>query len=184
MSVNQAKWLADGRSIVYLESWTAVIFKELENGAERKLYDARATNQALDSLAISPDRKAVAFRDHRQGKIMVALLAGGAPRVATNAKGPASWPAAAIAWSADGRFLIFSDSADHKWHELWRVPVGGGTAERLGLAVDRPITEVAMRPDGRALAIVMPDGTDVPGFYLVERLVPSAAETKSLHPQH
>ena len=138
----------------------------------------KTTAPTLDSLAVSPDRKSVAFRDHRSGTILMAPLAGGDVRVLATAKGPASWPAAALAWSADGRFVVFADSADKKRYELWRVPVAGGESERLGFATERQITELAMHPAGRSIVVVMPDGSDPPGHYVIDRLVPGSVRDK------
>ena len=172
VSVNQAKWLAGGRSIVYLESWTAVVVRDLETGAERRLYDSKAANPTLDSLAVSPDRKFIAFRNHAQGKLLVMPAAGGDARILTSAKGPAGWPAASLAWTPDGRFVIFSDSTDDQRQDLWRVPAGGGPPQKLGLSTDRDIAEIAVSPKGNALALIMSDGEHPPGLRVIDRLVP------------
>ena len=173
VSVNQAKWLAGGHTVVYLESWTAVVVRDLETGTEQRLYDSKATNPTLDSLAISPDRRFIAFRDHRQGKVFVMPVGGGDARIVASAKGPEGWPVAALTWTADGRFVIFADRADRQ-HELWRIPVAGGSPVKLGLSLDREIDAIAMSPDGRTLAITMADGEDPPGIRVIDRLVPTA----------
>jgi Tol biopolymer transport system component len=173
VSVNQAKWLAGGHDVVYLESWTAVVVRDLETGTERRLYDSKATNPTLDSLVISPDRRFIAFRDHRQGKVFVMPAGGGDPRAVASAKAPEGWPTAALTWTADSRFVIFADRADRQ-HELWRAPVAGGSPVKVGLSLDREIEAIAMSPDGRTLAITMADGEDPPGIRVLDRLVPPA----------
>jgi Tol biopolymer transport system component/thiol-disulfide isomerase/thioredoxin len=173
VAVNQAKWLAGGRRVIYLESWTGVVVRDLETGTEQRLYDSKATNPTLDSLAISPDRKFIAFRDHRHGKVLVMPVSGGDARVLASAKGPQGWPASALTWTADGRFVIFTDRADQH-HELWRAPVAGGFPVKLGLSLDREVDSIAMSPDGRTLAITMADGEDPPGIRVLDRLVPPA----------
>jgi len=172
VSVNQAKWLAGGRSVVYLESWTAVVVRDLETGAERRIYDSGLTDPTLDSLAISPDRTTVAFRDHRQGRILAVPVTGGEALSVAKAKGPAGWPASSLAWTADSRHVIFSDAADGQQHELWRATISGGSPIKLGIATDREISELAMSPDGRTLVLVMADGEAPPGLRALDRLVP------------
>ena len=45
VAVNQVKWLADGRSVVYLETWRNIVLRDLETGDERRLYESGPTGE-------------------------------------------------------------------------------------------------------------------------------------------
>jgi Tol biopolymer transport system component len=176
VAVNHAKVLPDGRTVVYLESWQRVVTRDLENGDEHTRYDSGAP-LSLDSLALSPDGRSVAFRDRTKHVIQVLALADGSPRTVATMHEPYRRPQddAVVAWSADGRFVIFSNySKDEKRDGLWRVFAGGGTAENIGLTVDKPIHEIAVQPNGRSIVLVMSDG-EHPGTRVIENLLPPAS---------
>ena len=153
-SVSLTKGLPNGHAVIYLDKWQAVVVRDLEAGDERILYEA-GTSLALDSLALSPDGQSAAFRAHGKGDVDVLSLAGGPPRTVVTIRGPRD-PAAAVTWSADGGFLIYShqETKDGPFG-LWRVGVAGGTPERLGLESNTEISAVVARPGGRELAVVM-----------------------------
>ena len=121
----------------------------------------------------------VAFRDRLKGQIQSLALASGAPRTLATVRPPApfrTWnPIATIAWSPDGRSLIFANyRPDAQQDDLWRVPVAGGQPERLGLTTDRPIHEIAVQPTGESIVVVMSDG-ERPGPRVIENLFPRAS---------
>ena len=104
-------------------------------------------------------------------------ISGGAPRTIARIQNPdlrqhASY-AATVAWSPDGRFVIFSDGKSGGPYDLLRVPVAGGEPERLGLTVDKAIGDVAVQPNGQSIVVVMSDG-EPPGMRVIEKLLPAA----------
>jgi dipeptidyl aminopeptidase/acylaminoacyl peptidase len=168
---NHVKALLNGQAVVYLESWRRVVTRDLETGDERTVYDAGASS-ALDSLALSPDGMTVAFRDRTRRAIQVVALAGGAPRTlaSTHELRSGENEEAVIDWSADGRYVIFSNyNPTERQDGLWRVPAAGGTPESLGFTTDQPIREVAVQPNGRSVVVVMSNG-EPPGIRVMEGL--------------
>jgi Tol biopolymer transport system component len=173
VSVGQARWLPDSQSIVYLESWTSIVERDLESGDERSIYRADPKDSGpLDSLAVSPDGTFVAFRNLRRHALMVASLSDGSVRDIVQLTTAPQEQAAKVAWSADGRFVIYVDTADEARSDVKRVAISGGQPESIGVSVDREIWDIAMQPGGGALALVMSDGDKAPGFYVVRSLVP------------
>jgi Tol biopolymer transport system component len=178
VAVHQSKWLPDGRSVIYLENLANVVTRDLDTGEERKVYEAGRAFGGLNALALSPNGTSVAFRHSSPRtptsaanvRIMVMALAGtAAPSVVGEHAGP-------FTWSADARFLISVDQGPNKpQYDVWRVPVGGGRPESLGLTLDRAVAHVAASPDGKWLALVMSGQPQAPGAYVIERLVPGMA---------
>jgi hypothetical protein len=76
-------------------------------------------------------------------------------------------------WSADGQHVLFTTPNGTKKppHDLWRVPVWGGSPERLG-AIDgaTQINPLAVSPTGSALAFTA--GTPTSELWMMESFLP------------
>ena len=148
--VREADWGPDGESLA--------IVHDLGNGRDRLEYPVgTAWHEATGYLSdprVSPDGDRVAFVAHPwrfddRGMVMV-VERGGAARAVT----PELWSIEGLAWSPDGRTLVFSGNA-----------AGGGQMQPMAVPADgrgghRPVLSAPARlivhdvgPDGRWLAV-------------------------------
>jgi Tol biopolymer transport system component len=150
----------DGRKIFYTAldepgmSGYRVIARDLQSGQEQLLTRPRAT---LMALALSPDGEQLAFlgADGKVGSegIFVMPSSGGAPRKLVRTA-----QLRAIAWSPDGRYLIYPALTKmpgphlgrSQW-ELRRVSAQGGEPQRLDLSVDGLLRFLRVHPDGQRI---------------------------------
>ncbi|MEK7408095.1 MAG: tetratricopeptide repeat protein [Acidobacteriota bacterium] len=114
------------------------------------------------SMALSGDGRrlalAVLSEDRRATSIRVVPVTGGEVREIFRAE-PAEEAnrQGGIAWTPDGRYVIFERPASGDKQELWRVPADGGAAESLGLMMDQ-ITHPSLHPDGSRIAFTAASG--------------------------
>jgi Tol biopolymer transport system component/DNA-binding winged helix-turn-helix (wHTH) protein len=120
-------WSPDGKSIVYSDSPSAgqpeaLFVLSLDSMQTRQLTSPNYQTGDLDPK-FSPDGQTIAFiRDTTGGQsIYVTPISGNGERLLT------ADPSlkVGLAWTVDGRNLVFGG----RW--LWRVPITGGTPERL-----------------------------------------------------
>jgi len=110
-------------------------------------------------MSISPDGERLLIVESASGekpsRLMLLTLSGGEPRELLSA--PAQGWITSADWSADGAYILFisgggvSTSNTPQPGQLWRVPAGGGAAERLDSQMDR-INALRVSPDGRHVA--------------------------------
>jgi Tol biopolymer transport system component/DNA-binding winged helix-turn-helix (wHTH) protein len=99
--------------------------------------------------AFSPDGKMIAFvrgSDLGNRRLYVMNSDGGEPKQLTTTEQQFH----GISWTSDGSAIIFSSNAGGVV-SLWRVPVSGGTAQRLPFGSDKAYTP-AISPKGNILA--------------------------------
>ncbi|MCG6955091.1 MAG: hypothetical protein LJF04_03790 [Gemmatimonadetes bacterium] len=137
---------------------------DLDTGTETVLYDG-----AIGYFpGLSPDGRQLAFAADYAGTpaLMMASTAGGKPRVLVRFEGPDSIRGRefirGIAWSIDGRTLLFARVGDEQGG-LWRVPAAGGVPRRieLGLNGSHPgsgFRSLRMNPDGHHIAFDVGEG--------------------------
>ena len=124
-----------------------------ETGEKRPLTFAPAQSGGDFSPVFSPDSQTLAFVRHTSGglgDLYLVPIAGGQPKRLTFDNAHID----RAAWTPDGREIIFSSSrlASPIAHGfLWRIPVVGGTAERLTAGGDRAFS-VAVSSRGHRLA--------------------------------
>lgn len=115
----------------------------------------RETDYFTGSLAFSPDSQQLAFTFERSLFVMPAT--GGEPRELLTLKSPELFAVVyAIAWTPDGRYLLFAKYQE-KQSELWRIPAAGGTPEKLG-TLPEGFRNLCIHPDGRR--IIFSAGSD------------------------
>lgn len=145
----------------------------------------RETELARDaiSVAVSPDGRQVAFLatvpgvGGRESYIAVVPAEGGEPRVVYRESpwldDAGRWNG--LAWSPDGKTLLFQKREGGQGpHVLWKVAVGGGPAERVGITRQGSIRNLRMTPDGRQ--IFFSSTEDAPGeLWTLENFLPAAA---------
>ncbi len=160
-----AVWSRDGKAIFYphYDSTTntaRLLMQDLETGQEKELYRPSSQELARASpgnyfrgLALSPDgRQLVLCRAH---VLKVLPATGGEPHELLRLQRQEQQEGIqimSVAWTPDGRHLLFSKGRYPKL-ELWRISAEGGVPQRLGLAMDGlGFLGLSVHPDGRRLA--------------------------------
>ena len=136
-------WSPDGRLLALSERHEAqaplsIFLASIESLEKQRLTSPPAGSVGDCAPAISPDGRTVAFnRVSAAGGIFLVPIAGGEPTRLTHEPPPFC---ERLAWTADGRELVFSTSASGGAPEssssLWRVSASGGTPERLTVGGD------------------------------------------------
>jgi Tol biopolymer transport system component len=145
-------WSRDGQALIAVmrapkqPSWLAAV---PASGGEPKKITSPPEGSDGDSLpAVSPDGMSIAFMRRSGpdgGDIWVCDPSGGSLRRVTFD----DHPVRGIAWTADGRELVYAGNRMRGW-ELWRIPVAGGSARRL-LDAGRQAQFPTVAPKGRRL---------------------------------
>jgi Tol biopolymer transport system component len=129
-----------------------LVVQNLETQEMDELY----VSEWIHGLALSPDKKQLAFFDGRfrleNMKIKIFPVDGREPRILqTFEKG--EWPGA-LDWTPDGRNILFSKGkrVDEKWVEsLWNISLKGGKAQQIELDIGS-IDNIQIHPDGQQIA--------------------------------
>ncbi len=174
----------DGRTLVYADGQNRLARLDLATGRETELVKGW-----FGSIALSPDGTQLAFlgnestASHPVNQIAVMPSEGGARRVLFEAS---NWSDGSrfnsIGWSHDQKHVLFAkDDTGNGGNFLWRVPVGGGAPERLGVTSNPAqvrfagrIKSPSMRPDGRQLAFSVVNDVP-PELWVLENILPPAA---------
>jgi Tol biopolymer transport system component len=127
-------WSPDGRLLALSETHEgqaplSIFLVSIESLEKRKLTSPPVGSVGDCAPAISPDGRTVAFnRVSTSGGIYVVPVSGGEPTRLTRDQLPFC---ERLAWTADGRELVFSSSggAPESSSSLWRVSASGGTPE-------------------------------------------------------
>jgi Tol biopolymer transport system component len=138
----------DSRTLFYLRE-KSVVRRDLQTGAEADIHSVPQGS----GLALSPDGRWLALKvnlpaDHGRPSIQILPVEGGEPRTLHTLPDVDSSTWRQLAWSADGRTVLFTNH--HR--EVWQIPATGGTPRRLfgGLTM---ISEISIHPDGRRMAV-------------------------------
>lgn len=144
-----ANWSWDGKQLVFereYDVWTA----NADGGDQRRVAGVPTQDLLLEDRnpAFSPDGSLIAFFEKDKGPmgdIWIIPSKGGQPRQLTFDSNLGGTPA----WTADGKFIVFS-SVRGGSRTLWKVPVAGGPPEPV-LASAGEDTEPEVSRDGRQL---------------------------------
>lgn len=149
------RWSKDGKAMFYSTGDRAgksvsVFVHNFETGREERLSGSPSNAHDID---ISPDGKWLVLMN-RMGKRMLRIMptAGGEPREIYSFEHPEN-PILTPAWSADGRYIYFSQiqkSPGVMW-DLYRVSADGGEAQKINLSMAR-FRHFSVHPDGRHVA--------------------------------
>ena len=126
-------------------SGIADIFEIAATGGDaRPLTSAGGRNYAP---AVSPDNRYIVFHSNRTGVFQIwrTNRDGSSPKQLTFQETESTWPT----FSPDSKWIYFQHSDPNNPYTLWRLPVDGGTPEKVtdGIAI-RP----AVSPDGKLIA--------------------------------
>jgi Tol biopolymer transport system component len=154
--IQQVTWSRDGKSIYYVvrAKNDRVLVHDLETGQEREIF--RADAQVM-GLALSSDGRQLAFFPTYSGsagaRVIKIISSSGEPvrEIALN-NIPLAAGFATLAWTPDGRYLVFGTSPTlNQKSEVWRVPVEGGSFQNVGISMDL-LADLRMNPDGKRIA--------------------------------
>ncbi|MFH1250335.1 MAG: tetratricopeptide repeat protein [bacterium] len=152
---------------------------DLKSGQEQEL--TRPRNTPLVPLALSPDGEQLAFigAGDKAGSTAICVMpSSGGPPIQLVDIGSPDWASRVIAWSPDGRYLIYAvifpkthdtNMGLTRW-ELWRVSAQGGEPQRLDLTVDGLLRHLRIHPDGqRIVYYAWRGGTEI---WVMENFLP------------
>lgn len=80
-----------------------------------------------------------------------------------------------LAWTPDGRALLFTRKGPEKKRELWRVSAQKGEPERLGLVMNE-MQDIAVHRDGKRIAIGVMQYE--PEIWVMENFLPTLRVAK------
>ncbi len=175
----------DGKTLFFTRRDTEnpqmqIVGVDLERRTERVVasIDGAIIN---NTLAVSPDGQRLAFQledfNHpssdgrrRRASLYVVPASGGDSVRLLRFEDP-TWDgfiSIEVEWSADGRYVLFA-SRTRIGNPLWRIPAGGGQAERLGQVSETSFRQnsgqfsMRMHPNGREVAFsaASPGGTEL-----------------------
>jgi Tol biopolymer transport system component len=181
-SIETMEFSGDGRTMVYLrgnvDRFADIVVRDLTSGTERALPHPEKPNFFF-RIRLSPSGDMVAFKEGPEDafRLKVQSLADGTIRQLQNQFDVGG----SFTWSADGRSLFVTRPVpnDKLHNELWRLPVDGSPAERVGLASDG-MGEIRLDAAGRRL--VFSTGQAAGELWVMEHILPRAATAQSNEP--
>ncbi len=134
-----------------LDEPLSIYFLKIERGGRQKITSPPAGTAGDSYPAFSPDGKTLAFlRTTSLATTDIHLLSLGGGQVRRLTFDNAS--IVGLAWTPDGREIVFSSRRGSSIHSLWRVGVAGGQPERLAAASGQSAFSPAISPKGFRLA--------------------------------
>jgi Tol biopolymer transport system component len=186
-------WLPDARSVVFVSELQDVIVRDVAAGTERTILKLSARPEyehgRITAFALAPNGRSAALiiqSTNRQQQLAVMRIASGLTQEAdalseiSVISGTNGW--AAVAWTPDGRFLLFVENSDYQTPgQVWRVSAAGGRPEPIGLPVPAgdQFTSLSVRADGRAIAFERRHFGYPAKFFLLDNLLPARAALAS-----
>jgi Tol biopolymer transport system component len=166
-------------NFLYHPSEEGLMRKNLETGLATKVLSGGAM-----SIAISPDGNQLAFVGETGAEthfryIAIIPATGGEPREIhrVSCGGEACGPDRfnTLAWTPDQKHLLFVLQEGQPF-SIWKIPVAGGTAEKIGITTDLRIRAPFLHPDGKSLYFT---GARVHNeVWALENFLPKAAGAK------
>lgn len=160
-------WSPDGKTLYYRNYYpngNAIMSRELASGAEQELFKSATFAQPH----LSPDGRQFAIIEGKRRNTLVVVPAGGeSPREVFTFTGEGFF--GSLEWAPDGDALIATKFGPGKSTELWRVPVAGGSPQKVSVPVTR--TDFTIHPDGRRVAFTT--GQIRREVWAIENLLPN-----------
>jgi Tol biopolymer transport system component len=137
----------------YMTQTDDVIMRlNLSTGARERIYESKG-GFFVRTFSLSPDGSKIAsyvsIKDAEEAVFVMPATGGEMRRIYTVPKGESAHAPGALNWTADGSAVLFHRVVRLK-DELLRIPVNGGTAEKI-LTADQ-VSSLAVHPDGRHIA--------------------------------
>jgi Tol biopolymer transport system component len=146
-------WSPDGKILYYRRAdrgGGAIISLDIASGAEREILQAKNLAQPR----LSPDgRQFILIGGEGRGSLMVVPVDGGTPREILSL--PKNESFRQLEWTSDGHSVIASKVGPGGFEAglaLWRIPVSGGSPQRMELNNASMAGEYSVHPDGRRIA--------------------------------
>lgn len=176
--VNNPSISPDGKTLFYLDpdedgGTRSLMRVDLPSGQPTVLVKGW-----IHSIAVSPDGATVAYLGTRESvnartsEIGVVAAGGGEPRVLYTAVWLDGTRFNTLAWTPDGRSLLFVRPEQPGTETIWRVPAAGGDPHNTGITVTGRIKHPSMHPDGRRLLYSVRDITSG-AVWLLENFLPA-----------
>ena len=167
----------DGKSVFYAkENSTRLLRLDLDTGRETVVRTVSPPTEHILNPAISPDGKQLAYLQISEDKTFLAVIAltGGEPRAIFPDFPPCHGSSClnALEWTPDQRHLLFIRE-EEAGNSIWRVPVAGGEAEKVGVSMNARIKAPQMHPDGRSIVFTAV-AADVGQIWALENFLPKA----------
>lgn len=148
-------WTARGEILFFERGGNSVWMMDRDSQKQVQLYKSPGRNANFNS-APSSDGKTVAVID---GASLLVMRTGEDSREILHLTPPemfAPFPGS-LAWTADGRYILFGKVAERE-RQVWRMPAVGGRAEPIGLSVqDDALYFLRTSADSRGIAFVIGD---------------------------
>ena len=146
---DRLSWSPDGRFLAFVDrdlqkGGSAIFLLSIATGAKRILERPESELQNQVSPTFSPDGKTIAFlQDNLAVRHIRLMLTAGSPSRSLTQVSFADMTAA-LAWTPDSREIVFSSFQDGH-PGLWRIPVSGGTSQRIGRAGENALAPTISR---------------------------------------
>jgi Tol biopolymer transport system component/DNA-binding winged helix-turn-helix (wHTH) protein len=146
----EPRWSPDGRRLAFQRNDAPEIGQDIYTVAIDGTDLTRITNRRAPDVspAWSPDGRRIAFASRDDSgsdfDLYVVDVTGGKPRRLTFDPATDIYPA----WSADGTDIVFASNRRGGDPELYLMPAGGGSAQRV---LDVPGTQPSWTPDGTGI---------------------------------
>lgn len=165
------EWAPDGKSVYFIRRGKedrSLMRHDLATGKEVALF--RFPNSGRFWFVLSPDGRQVALAT--QDKLKVYSTAGGEPRDLAEAKETTT-----IAWTKDGKFILYGllRRGSKNIYDIWRVPSGGGEAQKLELGMVN-LMHLRVHPDGRRVVFTASERPEKAEIWVMENFLPPAPQ--------
>jgi len=159
-----------------------LVVRDLGTGEEQELYRFPTLEQRI-GMSLSPDGRWLSFINAGWGTVrslkIMPVSGGEAREVWSFGETKPGTGLGSHTWSRDCRYILFSaaDPDDLPLHVLWRVPVEGGTPEKLGLERRWGIGSLTVHPNGRQVAMAGRGGPSTSSeVWMIENFLPGSEE--------
>ena len=129
----------------------SIVRQDAPGGAEKVIYTS-AVSTAF--YRVSPDGRRLAFVEQAEKPVLTTVSTDGGPATQLWRDEGQGWVfpilRGGIAWSADGKFILFIRQKGDRG-ELWVVPADGGEARRTELTFAAQAGWLSVHPDGKRI---------------------------------
>ncbi len=173
----------DGKSIYYLRSEQdkgicRILARNMESGISRQLYQARCNPWTTASISPDGSRLAVVSPEVERAIKILPTSGKGAPEVLYRFRQEGGHPTSGLttqlAWTPDGRSILFTKKNNGSGWSVWRIPAEGGDPQDLGITAAAFISGISVYPDGQRMAFstAVPEG-EGGDLWVMENFLPS-----------